>query len=105
MRRMFSVPARCPISRGSPLERAQRPLPSIMMATCCGLGSSGGWVCAMLHFQDFGFLRVSGTLGLASVLVHQVVQLLRGALVLVLGDHLLVFHLLEVVQSVAPHVA
>src|SRR5690242_17919726 len=35
-RRMFSVPARCPATRGSPRWVAQRPLPSMMIATWRG---------------------------------------------------------------------
>src|SRR5918995_1989551 len=34
--RTASTPLRCPIVRGSPRELAQRPLPSMMMATCVG---------------------------------------------------------------------
>src|SRR5215468_9060909 len=33
-RRTASTPARCPAARGRPRRTAQRPLPSIMMATC-----------------------------------------------------------------------
>src|SRR5947207_651376 len=33
-RRTASAPARCPADRGSPWACAQRPLPSMMMATC-----------------------------------------------------------------------
>ena len=32
-----SAPARCPIDRGIPLRLAQRPLPSIIIATCFGI--------------------------------------------------------------------
>src|SRR5438045_3521700 len=35
-RRRFSVPARCPAERDSPRAWAQRPLPSMMIATCRG---------------------------------------------------------------------
>ena len=35
--RMFSVPARCPASRGRPRALAQRPFPSMIMAICLGL--------------------------------------------------------------------
>src|SRR3990172_7952433 len=35
-RRMFSVPARWPARREKPRRGAQRPLPSMMMATCLG---------------------------------------------------------------------
>src|SRR5262249_33088004 len=39
--RTASLPRRCPSMRGSPRRRAQRPLPSMMIATCRGsrLGS------------------------------------------------------------------
>ena len=32
-----SAPARCPMERGMPLRLAHRPLPSIIIATCCGI--------------------------------------------------------------------
>src|SRR3990172_9994178 len=40
-RRRFSVPALCPASRGKPRESAQRPLPSMIMATWRGILSRG----------------------------------------------------------------
>src|SRR5439155_26388104 len=36
VRRSASTPRRCPSPRGSPRAAAQRPLPSMMMATCRG---------------------------------------------------------------------
>ena len=33
----ISAPARCPMERGMPLRLAHRPLPSIIIATCCGI--------------------------------------------------------------------
>jgi hypothetical protein len=36
MRRTEAIPARCPATRRRPLRAAQRPLPSMMMATCWG---------------------------------------------------------------------
>src|SRR5665213_2811672 len=35
-RRTDAMPARCPATRGRPRRAAQRPLPSMMMATCWG---------------------------------------------------------------------
>jgi hypothetical protein len=34
VRRKAAAPARCPARRGNPRARAQRPLPSMMMAAC-----------------------------------------------------------------------
>jgi hypothetical protein len=44
-----STPARCPMTRGNPLDSAQRPLPSMITATWAGKrsrSSSGGqsWI-------------------------------------------------------------
>ncbi len=39
--RTDSAPRSCPAARGSPRERAQRPLPSMMMAMCAGAEADG----------------------------------------------------------------
>src|SRR5216683_889668 len=55
-RRMVSMPALCPMTRGSKRSRAQRLLPSMMIATCSGGGNwltSGSWA---LDLHDLGFL-------------------------------------------------
>ena len=38
--RNASTPRRCPSPRGSPRADAQRPLPSMMMATCRGVANA-----------------------------------------------------------------
>ncbi len=43
-RRIFSVPARCPANLGKPRCLAQRPFPSIIMATWPGRGVIFNWV-------------------------------------------------------------
>ena len=40
VRRSASTPRRCPSPRGNPRAAAQRPLPSMMMATCLGTAKS-----------------------------------------------------------------
>src|SRR6476660_6489151 len=41
-RRSASTPRRCPSARGRPRAAAQRPLPSMMMATCAGASDRSG---------------------------------------------------------------
>src|SRR5262245_40182143 len=45
VRRSASTPRRCPSARGSPRPAAQRPWPSIMIATCRGTSKAVGELC------------------------------------------------------------
>src|SRR5579859_816056 len=104
--RMFSVPARCPASRGSPRCLAQRPLPSMIMATCRGTGVIRGRGSGIgLDLHHFGFFSLAHMLGIADVAVNQGLDFLAGPLMLILGDHLFVFQLFQVVHRMAPDVA
>src|SRR5438876_7453868 len=68
------IPARCPSGRGRWRSRAQRPLPSMMIATCRGGGGGPpplGRICSsrssdILHHHDLRFLAL-----------HQIVHLLH----------------------------
>src|SRR5690606_14773207 len=82
MRRRFSTPARWPARRGRLRDSAQRPLPSMMMATCVGtLGSAGATVSAAigvgvhrLDFENFGFFALADLIYLFDVTVGELLQ-------------------------------
>src|SRR6188474_1727383 len=101
-RRMFSVPARWPAARGSPRCVAQRPLPSMMMATCRGTrppemgemrsprNSAAGSGCAtsdfaLSDFKEFRFLLLRFSVDGCDVAVRHLLQLLFAAFQVVLG--------------------
>src|SRR5262249_11417573 len=114
VRRSASTPRRCPSPRGSPRAAAQRPLPSMMMATCRGTAMSptsparsGSFLVLgprTSHGEDFLFLRRQHLVDLADRLVGRFLHLLARALALVLADLVLLLELLEHVETVAAHV-
>src|SRR5947207_2280675 len=76
---MVSIPALCPMTRGSKRSRAQRLLPSMMIATCSGGGNwltGGSWV-SDLH--DLGFLAGGHLVNQTDVAVSDLLQLVAPA--------------------------
>src|SRR5215212_3718435 len=123
---MFSVPARCPAWRERPRSRAQRPLPSMTMATWRGNRSSassgspsvagsarvvrGGPAVARevrgtLDLHQLRFLVLAGFVHLGDVLVSQLLELIVGAAHLVLGDLVRLLQAAQFVVAVAADVA
>src|SRR5947207_3127573 len=85
-RRIASIPALWPITRGSRRSRAQRLLPSMMIATCSGgdtwlTGSS--WA-SDLH--DLGFFASRHLVDQADIAIGELLQLLTTAASLVGRD-------------------
>src|ERR1043166_1617419 len=116
--RTASTPRRCPAMRGRCWRFAQRPLPSMMMATCCGTSPCAGTSCVELgcvttppslvstsygHQLLFFFLQELVDVGDVPV-GHFLDFVLRAALV-VLGHLVLLQRLLELVDRVAARVA
>src|SRR6266545_4285567 len=88
-RRRLLVPARWPKRRGWPRRAAQRPLPSMMMATWWGTrlasingcpstrsGRTGSSALACLDGHDLGLLLVPHAVGLGDETVGQALELL-----------------------------
>src|SRR3984957_3724248 len=97
-RRTTLTLARCPAGRGMPRDRAQRPLPSMMIATCCGesaieCAENAGLAGSDLH--QLLFLLRHGVIDLGHVLVGELLHVLLGAAVIVLGDELFLEHFLQ----------
>src|SRR3712207_5953910 len=122
---MFSVPARWPAWRERPRARAQRPLPSMMIATCRGSGSmcgsasswgAGAWrspVCgatvawevrATPDLHQLGFLVLAGLVHVRDVLVGQLLELVRGPPHLVFGHLMALLQLAQLIMAVAADV-
>src|SRR5215207_4044879 len=96
--RTGSRPALCPAARGRPCAAAQRPLPSMMIATCRGRFK----VLSNLH--DLFFFGREQLVDLRDVLVGELLHVALGATLVVLGDLFLLQQLLDVVHHVAAHV-
>src|SRR5262249_10068826 len=90
VRRSASTPRRCPSPRGSPRAAAQRPLPSMMMATCRGTAILPSWAVRSRSFlvirtpashrEDFLFLRGQHLVDLGDHLVGRLLHLIGLAL-------------------------
>src|ERR1051326_4310072 len=126
--RTASLPLRCPSMRGRPRRRAQRPFPSMMIATwrgrrfgsrstsdisVVGKGSSFGTRCtrpfavasspspgAESNRQDLLFFALQDFFETLEVVLRRRLDLLARAAVVVLGDVLLLEHLLQELESV-----
>src|SRR6266496_3455465 len=118
VRRSASTPRRCPSARGSPRAAAQRPLPSMMMATCRGApkravrevgalawGMSFGPIPCSLDGQDFLFFHRERVIDFGNGLIGRLLDLIGVALVVVLADLVVLLELLEDVEAVPAHVA
>src|SRR5882724_1902882 len=100
------MPARWPSGRGRLRSRAQRPLPSMMTATCRGtaplrrIWESRSSAISDLH--DLRFLRLHRLVHLSQMIVVQLLNVLFGVLLLVLGD---VLGLLDLADRLGARVA
>src|SRR3989338_1093782 len=126
------TPSRWPATRGRPRRVAQRPLPSMMMATCSGTGwartrasssaspSSAGAAPARalvpftamrwsshrtLEGQNFLLLLLQELVDPGDVLVGGLLDLVVAAALVVFGDLLVLRHGLEPVVRLPAHVA
>src|ERR1700742_557289 len=96
-----SAPARWPSITGSPRRCAQRPFPSVMIATYLAALKR----CAASNLEDFRFLRLQERVDLGDRLVGLFLQRSLGAALVVLADFALVLQLAQVAHHVAAHVA
>src|SRR5215813_5037121 len=116
-RRSASAPSRWPMVRGSPRAFAQRPLPSMMMATWRGVTPPSaasaalptltavvvGWLTSDLH--DLFFFGGERVVDLLHVAVGQLLHLVVQFAVLVLGNLAVLFLLLQELHAVTSDVA
>src|ERR1700704_1146244 len=102
------TPARWPKLTLFPWSFAQRPLPSMMIPTWCGIprelfSTRGDGRSSDLH--HLGFFRSGDVLDAADVGIGDLLQALQRALGLVLGDVALLLHPLHPMDLVAADVA
>src|SRR5476651_2333825 len=124
VRRSALVPARCPAAGGSPRRRAQRPLPSMMIATtsatsgssCSGSGLMRASVrmrlssfiagaITYLDLHDVGLFTLQEVVDLLYVLVGQLLDAGLGRAFVVVTDLAVLDELLEVLHRVPADVA
>src|ERR1700686_2457041 len=114
-RRNASTPRRWPSARGKPRAAAQRPLPSIMTATCSGPSArSGPWVAGAAAFdidqslnrEDFFFLGREQLIDLRNRPVGRLLHIIGQTFLIVLGNLVILLKLLDGVETIAadmPH--
>src|SRR4029078_6275179 len=105
--RNASTPARWPASRGMPRALAQRPFPSMMIATCAGVAmvSLSGRCAPTLNLHDFSFLIGKQVIDGADGLVGQLLDLIGALALIVLADVAVLFRFLQEVHAVAADMA
>src|SRR6202521_2707070 len=117
VRRSASTPRRCPSLRGSPRAAAQRPLPSMMMATCRGAPKRAvrevGALASGMKFraspcsldgQDFLFLHRERAVDFGNGLIGRLLDLIGIAIMVVLADLVVFFQFLESVEGIPSRV-
>src|SRR5437763_9083312 len=123
VRRNASTPRRCASLRGSPREAAQRPLPTMMTATCRGAtrrpvreGGALGWGMKFrglepaawmigLDGQDFFFFHGERVVDFADSMIGRLLHLIGIAIMVVLTDLVVLLQFLQDVEAVPAHVA
>src|SRR5256885_8667757 len=98
VRRTASAPRRWPATRGSPRAFAQRPFPSMMIATWTGgaiVAPCAARVFGASDMHDVFFFGCERLVDLLHILVCQLLDLAAALAVLVLGDLMILFEVLE----------
>src|ERR1700686_1677 len=104
-RRIASIPALCPITRGSSRSRAHRLLPSMMIATCSG---GGNWLTRWFgasDLHDFGFFARRPLIDEGNETIGELLQLLATTVRFVGRNLLLLLEGLDAVHLLATDVA
>src|SRR4030081_3628218 len=113
-RRSASTPRRWPSARGKPRAAAQRPFPSMMIATCRGASvRSGPSVAAAAAFdigqslnrEDLFFLGRKQLIDLRNRPVGRLLHVRGQTLLIVFGDLVVLFQLLDRIETIAADMA
>src|SRR5215470_794778 len=112
-RRSASTPRRWPSARGRPRAAAQRPLPSMMTATCNGpsdrscssVAGAAFDIGRSLDGEDFFFLGRKQLVDFRDHAVGRLLNVIGETLLIVLGDLVVLLELLDDVEPVAANVA
>src|SRR5450755_3548277 len=109
-RRSASTPRRWPSVRGKPLAAAQRPLPSMMIATCKGPSARSGPSVAgaaafdidqSLNGEDFFFLGRKQLIDFRNRPVGCLLHIGGQTFLIVLGNLVILLKLLDRIEAVA----
>src|SRR5277367_3135759 len=111
-RRSASTPRRWPSARGRPRDAAQRPLPSMMIATCSGpsdrscpsVAGTAFDIGRSLDGEDFFFLGRKQLVDFRDDPVGRLLHVVGEALLIVLGNLVILLELLHGIEPVATHV-
>src|SRR3984893_1951763 len=119
-RRRASTPRRWPSTRGRPRAAAQRPLPSMMIATCMGPSLRSGaslagaaafdinqflTITASLNGEDFLFLGREQLIDLGNHPVGCLLHIVGKTFLIVFGDLVVLLELLDGVEAIASDMA
>src|SRR5207247_6569306 len=110
-RRNASTPRRWPSARGKPRAAAQRPLPSMMIATCEGPSvRSGPSVAGAAAFviqdpsldgEDFFFLGRKQLIDLGDRSIGRLLHVIGQTFLVVLGNLVILLEFLDHIQAIA----
>src|SRR4051812_37895692 len=115
-RRSASTPRRCPSARGRPRAAAQRPFPSMMIATCNGppvrsgpsVAGAGAFDISdsqgTLDGKDFFFLCREHVIDLRNRCVGRLLHIGGQTLLIVFGNLVIFFQFLDGIEAIAPDV-
>src|ERR1700691_5796156 len=113
-RRSASTPRRWPSARGKPRAAAQRPLPSMMTATCSGpsvrsgpsvAGAAAFDIDQSLNREDFFFLGREQMIDLRNRRVGRLLHIGGQTLLVVLGNLVILLEFLDGIEPVAADMA
>src|SRR6202166_4450884 len=112
-RRSASTPRRWPSARGNPRPAAQRPLPSMMTATCSGpsvrsgpsvAGAAAFDIDQSLNREDFFFLGRKQLIDLRNRPVGRLLHIIGQTFLIVFGNLVVLLKLLDGVEAIAADV-
>src|SRR5215831_17821509 len=112
-RRNASTPRRCPSARGNPREAAQRPLPSMMMATCngpsdrscCSAAGTAFDIGRSSYREDFFFLGRQQLIDFGDRSVGRLLHVGSQALLIIFRNFVILLELFHGIEAVATDMA
>src|ERR1035437_7524120 len=113
-RRSASTPRRWPSARGKPRAAAQRPFPSMMIATCKGpsvrsgpsvAGAAAFDIGQSLNGEDFFFLGRKQLIDLRNRPVGRLLLIIGQTFLIVLGNLVVLLKFLDRIEAIAANMA
>src|ERR1019366_8179325 len=113
-RRSASTPRRWPSARGKPRAAAQRPFPSMMIATCKGpsvrsgpsvAGAAAFDIGQSLNGEDFFFLGRKQLIDLRNPPVGRLLHIIGQTFLIVFGNLVVLLKFLDRIEAIAANMA